>query len=392
MPALTSAHLWKKTGPRNVACGRRAIPYGSNYQSFLTPPAPCGHTHCQKKIGNVRHFSNQSSNLEFEEYGDPGKVVKMKTENISDIKPNQILIKLLAATVNPADINTIQGMYAIKPQLPCIGGNEGVAQIVQVGENVEGFASGDWVIPRYNAFGTWRSYAIADPDEFMKIPSDLSLALAATIAVNPGTAYRMLHDFVELKEGDTVIQNGSNSAVGQAVIQIAKSMGVKTINIVRDRPNIDELKSNLMSIGATVVETEEDLKNSKAVSSLPKPSLAFNCVSGRSGANILRQLSPSGVMVTYGGMSRKPVTVPVGSLIFTDVTLQGFWMTRWNNKHSHHPARQEMLEKLFSLARNGQLRAPEHDLVSFTNFQSALERAMPAQGMHGKKQILIFDF
>ena len=146
-----------------------------------------------------------------------------------------------------------------------------------------------------------------------------------------------------------------------------------------------------MSIGATVVETEDDLKNSKAVSNLPAPRLAFNCVSGRSGANILRQLSPGGVMVTYGGMSRKPVTVPVGALIFTDVTLRGFWMTRWNKKHSHDIQRKEMLEKLFSLARNGQLKSPEHDLVSFNNFKVALEHAMPAQGMHGKKQILIFD-
>ena len=53
--------------------------------------------------------------------------------------------------------------------------------------------------------------------------------------------------------------------------------------------------------------------------------------------------------------------------------------------------RQEMLEKLFSLARSGQLKSPEHDLVSFNDFQIALEQAMPAQGMHGKKQILIFD-
>lgn len=52
-----------------------------------------------------------------------------------------------------------------------------------------------------------------------QIPSDVDIATAATISVNPGTAYRMLKDFVPLKNGDTVIQNGANSAVGQAVIQ-----------------------------------------------------------------------------------------------------------------------------------------------------------------------------
>lgn len=60
--------------------------------------------------------------------------------------------------------------------------------------------------------------------------------------VNPCTAYRMLKDFISLKPGDTVIQNGANSAVGQLVIQLCKLWNYKSINIVRDRINIQELK------------------------------------------------------------------------------------------------------------------------------------------------------
>ena len=45
---------------------------------------------------------------------------------------------------------------------------------------------------------------------------------------NPGTAFRMLKDFVDLQEGDMVIQNGANSAVGRAVIEIAKVLKLKT--------------------------------------------------------------------------------------------------------------------------------------------------------------------
>lgn len=45
----------------------------------------------------------------------------------------------------------------------------------------------------------------------------------------------MLEDFVKLKAGDVIVQNGANSAVGQSVIQLAKLRGVKTINIIRDR-------------------------------------------------------------------------------------------------------------------------------------------------------------
>ena len=55
----------------------------------------------------------------------------------------------------------------------------------------------------------------------------------------------MLKDFVRLKPGDCVLQNGPNSAVGQAVIQIARTLGVTTVNVVRDREDIDSLKQRL---------------------------------------------------------------------------------------------------------------------------------------------------
>jgi mitochondrial enoyl-[acyl-carrier protein] reductase / trans-2-enoyl-CoA reductase len=45
----------------------------------------------------------------------------------------------------------------------------------------------------------------------------------------------MIKDFVELHKGDVIIQNAANSAVGQAVIQIAKAWGYKTVNIIRSR-------------------------------------------------------------------------------------------------------------------------------------------------------------
>ena len=57
-----------------------------------------------------------------------------------------------------------------------------------------------------------------------------------------------------------IIQNGANSAVGQAVIEIAKSMKVVTVNIVRDRPNIEDLKNELRNLGADYVFTEQELR------------------------------------------------------------------------------------------------------------------------------------
>lgn len=74
----------------------------------------------------------------------------------------------------------------------------------------------------------------------IKVANDIPVEYAATMAVNPCTAYRMLRDFENLRPGDYIIQNGANSMVGIAVIQMAREMGVKTINVVRsDRYDIN---------------------------------------------------------------------------------------------------------------------------------------------------------
>ena len=101
--------------------------------------------------------------------------------------------------------------------------------------------------------GTWQSHANLPHSSLIPLPSDTHLHLrqAATLAINPPTAWRMLSDFVPLNPEDPncvskgkkkqwVIQNGANSAVGQAVIQLAREWGVGTINLVRSRsvPNL----------------------------------------------------------------------------------------------------------------------------------------------------------
>lgn len=70
----------------------------------------------------------------------------------------------------------------------------------------------------------------------------------------------MLKDFVKLDNGDAIIQNAANSACGQNVIQLSKNWGYKSINIIRDRPEVEQLKEYLISLGADFVFTEEELR------------------------------------------------------------------------------------------------------------------------------------
>jgi len=361
-------------------------------------------THCSY-LSHVEHRRQVHSNvllsspkcLIYAEHGDPVRVLQRVDSPVmpSQLKDTEVLIRMLASPVNPADINMIQGAYRLLPKLPAVGGNEGVGEVMQVGKAVTELQTGDWVIPAAAGWGTWRMVAVCPSSEVMKVQRDISVVSAATLAVNPPTAYRMLVDFVKLSPGDYIIQNGANSGVGQAVIQIAAQMSLHTINVIRvGRPDHDQLVEYLKELGATYVVTDEYLKSKEMidlVESLPSgaPRLALNCVGGRSFIDLLKHVAFRGVAVTYGGMSKQPLSVPTGPLIFNDVKLYGFWNTRWNSENRGSDSANHMWNYLTSLMRSGHLREPLHRLVRMEDFNNAIRRSM--EPLVSEKQILILN-
>ncbi|KAJ6663722.1 hypothetical protein lerEdw1_009801 [Lerista edwardsae] len=329
--------------------------------------------------------------LVYEQYGEPAQVLQLKDIDPAELWDSGVRVKMIAAPINPADINMIQGTYAILANLPAVGGNEGVGRVMEVGSRVTSLKPGDLVIPADAGLGTWRTEAVFSEETLLKVPPDIPVTCAATLGVNPCTAYRMLSDFETLKPGDSVIQNSANSGVGQAVIQIAAAKGIKTINIVRDRPDLQALVERLKSLGADHVLTEEMLRKpgvKDLLKDVPKPVLALNGVGGKSATELLRHLQHKGTMVTYGGMSKQPVTVPVSAFIFKDVKLRGFWMTQWKRDHAQNQEElRGMIADLLSLIRRGQLATPACQEVPLVRFQEALTSSM--KPYVSAKQILL---
>ncbi|KAM9317401.1 enoyl-[acyl-carrier-protein] reductase, mitochondrial-like [Gastrophryne carolinensis] len=282
---------------------------------------------------------------------------------------------MLAAPVNPADINMLQGNYGISPLLPSVGGNEGVGEVVKVGCQVQTIQPGQWVVPVNGGFGTWRTEAVCQVNEVIPVANNISVISAATLSVNPCTAYRMLKDFVALKPGDTVIQNGANSGVGQVVIQICAAMGVNTINIIRDRPNLSKMIEKLQSLGAKYIITEDMLQKSEIQNlfkAIERPKLALNCVGGSNAGNLFSHLQDNSLMVTYGGMSKKPTPLPAKELIFKNIKVCGFWMTQWKRNHDFAKLT-EMVSDLTEMIKRGQLSEPSCAKIPFHDFSKALK-------------------
>lgn len=262
----------------------------------------------------------------------------------------------------------------------------------EVGTNVSNLKQGNKVIITKPVQGTWRDIGIFSKNVLRAVPQELGLIEAATLTVNPCTAYRMLTDFKPVRNGLTVIQNGANSACGQNVIQLCKAWNIQNINIVRSRPDIDDLKKYLMNLGATYVFTEEENRATKIFKdgSVDKPALALNCVGGKSSLEMLKHLQHAGKMVTYGGMSRDPVTIPTSAFIFKDLSFYGFWMTRWNEQ-ADQKEKDKMFSELVSLMCEGKLKGPVHKIIKFDKYEEALNNALTTKGFTGCKYLLDFS-
>lgn len=338
---------------------------------------------------NTKMAYSSFSKLSFTKFGDPAKVVQLVEDSPTCPGNNEVLVKILLAPVNPADINTIQGVYPVKPPLPAIPGNEAVGVIEKVGSGVKDLAPGDRVVPNGEALGTWRTHAVLDASQVYKVRDDIDCVPLAGITSNPSTAYRMLKDFVNLKPGDTVIQNGANSAAGQNVIQLCKIWDVNTINIVRNRDGFNDLKTYLMELGATQVVRSDELRDFKiATTGLPKAVLGLNCVGGSIALEMLAFLEHNATIVTYGGMSRNPVSIPTSSLIFKNFKFVGYWMTRWYRENRGNEKHIQMFNDLMCYMKSNQLKPPRHQLVPLKDYQTALMNTLNKQGFIGVKYFL----
>ena len=258
--------------------------------------------------------------------------------------------------------------------------------VQEVGTGVKSLSIGDHVIAGNITFGAWRNNGISHEDDFLKVSKNLPIPYAASIHVNPCTAYRMLRDFVKLEVGDVIIQNAANSMVGIAVIQMAKLMGVRTINIIRsDRPNADDSVGGTINVLDTFVGTAAF---NEMLGELPPIKLGFNGVGGDSATEMSRALGVNGHMVTYGGMSKKPMAIPSDILIEKQLNLHGFWISRWHEANTKAD-RTRMLDAITDMILTDQLSF-FYEMHDFDDFDHALRSSM--EPFRLRKTILNMDY
>ena len=320
----------------------------------------------------------------YETHGNPADVLHVESRPWPTPAAGEVIVKMRAAPINPADLNQIEGKYPVRAELPATPGFEGAGIVVDVGSDVKGLTSGALVILPHNV-GTWRDAVAVKAGELVVVPADIKPVHAAMLKINPMTAWRLLHDYVELAPGDWLIQNAANSAAGRAVIQIAHELGYKTMNVVRRSELIDELRAEGGDI--VLVDSENLRREVEDAIGGPPIRLGLNAVGGESALRLANCLAPGSTLVTYGAMSLQPLKIPNGLLIFKDLRFRGIWINKWYDNAT--PAqRMEAFQHLFEMAKRGLLQTKVEKAYPLSEAKAAVAHA--ARGQRSGK--IIFEF
>jgi trans-2-enoyl-CoA reductase len=320
----------------------------------------------------------------YERHGNPVDVLRVESRPWPTPEPDEAVVEMRAAPINPADLNQIEGKYPVRAQLPATPGFEGAGRVVELGSGVTEIAVGALVILPHNV-GTWREAMVVKANELVVVPSGIEPVHAAMLKINPMTAWRLLHDYVDLNRGDWLIQNAANSAAGRAVIQIARELGYKTVNVVRRAELIDELRAE----GGDVVLVDgenlrEEVKNATNGAAIR---LGLNAVGGESALRLANCLAPESTLVTFGAMSLQPLKIPNGLLIFKDLRFRGIWINKWYDRATMQE-RMDAFRPLFEMATRGLLKTKVEKAYALREAKAAVAHA--AQGKRSGK--IIFQF
>jgi len=142
--------------------------------------------------------------------------------------PSELLVKVHATSINPADCGVRRGLFGPRIRLPAILGYDVSGVVEAVGEAVQRFQVGDpvfYAIDLLAGNGANAEYHVADQAIVARKPANCSHQAAAAVPVAGGTAWAALVDHARIKVGETVLIHGGAGGVGSFAVQIAKAAG-----------------------------------------------------------------------------------------------------------------------------------------------------------------------
>jgi NADPH:quinone reductase-like Zn-dependent oxidoreductase len=318
----------------------------------------------------------------FEHSGSPEEVLTIANCTLPAPGPGEVLVKMLAAPINPSDLLYVSGQYGLKPEPPAGVGFEGVGVVMSHGGGLLGrWLQGQRVAVIHRTGGTWATACLTNARTVIPVPKSLSNEQAAQFFVNPATAVALTQHVLKLPRGDWLVQTAGGSVVAQLVSALGKVRGFRTISVVRRLETAELL--HRQGVDRTIVWTEAEGAECLAdqVHRITGPEGAthgLDPVGGATGTALLGTLKSRGQLIVYGTLSTEPVVVTPRQLIVQGQSVEGFWLGPFMDQLSFIQ-KLGLIRQLSQLTTNGTFSLESTTNFPFEDLAAALSHARSPQ-------------
>jgi NADPH:quinone reductase-like Zn-dependent oxidoreductase len=249
---------------------------------------------------------------------------------VPPLKSGQVLIKVAATSIGPADLMFLRGQYGFTKPLPVVPGFEGSGTVIASGGGLMGRGlMGRRVacLALEDGHGTWAEYMVASMDLCIPLSKGISLEQGAYLVINPMTALALL-EIARTGGHSAFVQTAAASTLGLMMARLARRFQLTGIQIVRTPEQVQKLKS----LGCEHVFDSNDTSFQKRLAEACnkfKATIAFDAVGGELTRRIALAMPPESRIVVFGALADEPLQIDSKDFFFRDKKLEGFWLSRW---------------------------------------------------------------
>lgn len=291
--------------------------------------------------------------LVFECVGEASEVLSQR--EVPDPSPGtgEVLVRVEARPVHPSDLSFIRNTYRIRPKLPQIAGLSGAGRVVAAGTGVD-LRFGTRVAFRWP--GAWAELVAVPVERVIVAPEDVLVEDVAQFALNPITAWGLLH-MADVKGPAWIGLTAPSSSVAKLVAALAERRAQRTLDIASTTEALPGIAERVRA--ATGGEGLAALIDS---------------VGGPLVSDLFPALRQEATIVAYGTLSGEPAIVPNTALVYSNLTWKGFGIDRWL-EGLQSEERAQMITELWQLIRVGHLPLPVSTRFPLLRFAEALTAA-----------------
>lgn len=294
--------------------------------------------------------------------------LSVKQIEIPQCNENELLVKVSATAVNRADILQRLGKYPPPKGAPITPGLEIVGEIVTIGDNVNRFKKGDYILGLV-AGGGYAEYCIVHAELAIAVPKNYSDIEAAALPEALVTAHATLFEIGQLQSNETLLIHGAGSGIASLAIQMAKLVGARVITTVSTKNKAEKA----LALGADNVI---NYKNCQWADAIQQPvHIIIDFIGGDYFSQHLMLLEPKGRLVQIACMAGHRVACSLLPIIQKSLHIEGF-VLRSQSIEEKTTLWQSVIERWMPMIVQGKLKPIIDSVFNLGDIEQAHERML----------------